>query len=247
MLYAKAYAFSQECYNKTAYSGYQILLDDKSLRGLIHQGIKSDLHSMSKLRHASGIMVFLNIQDTYGRGHFADDNQYASHLNIQLSHEFNSAQGSVTTYIKRFLNKAMLHKQCVNGTSDDQLPYDVLYALRSFPWNQEPRMERYCRNAKSTRMGSTYHHQICNPLHSFQTKPMFVVFEASKLNLFQRTRHHFLMIWNIKADNIVKWFSTFLKLMKRCVEETKKIPTLRQLCIFAARSNKKVKWTKRRH
>ena len=82
MLYAKAYAFSQECYNKTAYSGYQILLDDKSLRGLIHQGIKSDLHSMSELRHESGIMVFLDIQATYGRDHFADDTQYASHINI---------------------------------------------------------------------------------------------------------------------------------------------------------------------
>ena len=47
-----------------------------------------------------------------------------------------------------------------------------------------------------------------------------------------------------QRDNIIKWFSLFFKLMKRCVEETKKIPTLRQLCIFAARSNKKVKWTK---
>ena len=96
MLYADAYAFSQECYNKTAYSGYQILLDEKSLRGLIHQGIKSDLYSMSKLRHASSILIFLDIQDTYGRGHFADDKQYAFHLNIQLSSAYNSAQGSVT-------------------------------------------------------------------------------------------------------------------------------------------------------
>ena len=131
MLYAKAYAFSQECYNKTAYSGYQILLDDKLLRGLIHQGIKSDLHSMSKLRHESGIMVFLDIQATYGRGHFADDNQYASHLHLQLSHEFNSAQGTVTTYIERFLNKAMLHKQCVSGKSDDD--YLTTFATHCAP------------------------------------------------------------------------------------------------------------------
>ena len=74
---------------------------------------------MSKLHHASGILVFLNIQDTYRRGHFADDKQYASHLNIQLSSVFNSAQGSVTTYIKRFLNKAMLHIECINSTLDD--------------------------------------------------------------------------------------------------------------------------------
>ena len=46
---------------------------------------------MGALRHQSGIMIFLDIQDTYGRGHFANDGQYASHLNVQLSHEFNSA------------------------------------------------------------------------------------------------------------------------------------------------------------
>ena len=39
MLYANGYAYSQNCYNKTAYSGYQVIIDDKVLRGLIHQGI----------------------------------------------------------------------------------------------------------------------------------------------------------------------------------------------------------------
>ena len=86
---------------------------------------------MSELRHESGIMVFLDIQDTYGRGHYADDNQYASHLNLQLSHVFNSAQGTVTTYIERFLNKAMLHKQCVSGTSDNE--YLTTFATHCAP------------------------------------------------------------------------------------------------------------------
>ena len=120
MLYAKTNAFSQHCYNKAAYSGYQIVLNDKALRGLIHQGIQSDLHLKSKLRHTSGIMVFLDLQDTYRRSHFAEEKQYASHLNIQLSSPFNSAMSNVLTYIERFLNKMMLHKQCTNGTSDDQ-------------------------------------------------------------------------------------------------------------------------------
>ena len=76
-------------------------------------------------------MVFLDIQDTHGRGHYADDNQYASHLHLELSHEFNPAQGTVTTYIERFLNKAMLHKQCVSGKSDDD--YLTTFATHCAP------------------------------------------------------------------------------------------------------------------
>ena len=65
-------------------------------------------------------MIGFHKSDTYKRGHFANNMQYASHLNIQLSSPFNSAMSNVSTYVEGFLNKAMLHKPCTSGTLDDQ-------------------------------------------------------------------------------------------------------------------------------
>ena len=151
MLYVNAYAYSQDYYNKTAYSGYQIILDDKALQDLIHQGIQADLHSTSKLRHTSGIMVFLDLQDTYRCSHLADNKQYASHLNIQLSLPFNSTMSNVSTYIKRFLNKAMLHKECTNGTLNDQYLTTFLthcapsFGIKNHEWNAIVEMQNQRR------------------------------------------------------------------------------------------------------
>ena len=45
---------------------------------------------------------------------------------------------------------------------------------------------------------------------------------------------------------VIQWFSKTLKQIKRWFDEnTNKLISLRNICIFAARSNKKVNWTKK--
>ena len=114
-------------------------------------------------------MVFLDLQDTYGRSHFADDKQYASHLNIQLSSAFNSAMSYVSKYIERFYNKAMLHKQCTNGTSDDQ--YLTIFSTHCAPsfgiknheWNAIVDMQNQCKQDLHTTIKYAVHYIPSNP------------------------------------------------------------------------------------
>ena len=59
------------------------------------------------------------------------------------------------------------------------------------------------------------------------------------LNTFLDTLEH-------QKENVIQWFAKTLKQMKRWLDENKnKLLTLRHICIFAARSNKKVNWTKK--
>ena len=70
--------------------------------------------------------------------------------------------------------------------------------------------------------------------------------QSVKTQSVPKNTSSFLNTLEQQKDNVILWFSKILKQMKRWLDENKnKLLTLRQLCIFAARSNKKVNWTKK--
>ena len=168
----------------------------------------------------SGIMVSLDLQDTYGRSNFADNKQYASHLNIQLSSPFNSAMSNVSTYIERFLNKAMLNKQCTNATLDNQ--YLTTFSTHCAPslgiknheWNAIVEIQNQRGWDLHTTITYAIHYSASDKTNvcgaqSVKTQP--VLNDTSQIA--DTLKEH--------KDVIIQWFAKTLKQIKKQYNETR--------------------------